>query len=749
MPVSWFKNRSRFIARPDSNHPNLARRSYLRFCLLFSAQAAFGKATGAIAAELDSNLLLKLRGDRGGERFDGIGVVNGGGATSVLLKDYPTPQREQILDLLYKPKFGASVSALLVEIPGDGNSTQGSMPSHMHERDDLDYRRGYTWWLLSEAKARNPKLSLDATAWSAPGWLGTRGKIFPKMDGQGDAKFFSDDTIDYYIQWLGGLRHEYGLELDAIGVRNEKGVSYDFAKEFRKSLDTSGYSNVKLHAFDNWPEWKLDFVKDMISDRELRNSIDIISAHTFYSNFKVSPEVRAAAKAMGKPIWNSEDHVYKKGFDCAISIVECFNRNYIDSGATKIVNWYDIAGLYPVEPYAEDPAALLAHEPWSGHYVVREALWGYAHYGQFSEIGWTYLPNGSGRLPRGGSYVSLKSPEGDFSVIIETKGASETQRLDIEVGPGLSRNSLCLWRSNAAEQFLRLTDLKSKGGRFSVTLEPDCIYSLSSSRGQQKGGFADIPPSARFPFPYAEPFTQYQQPENWGYLPRYTADIAGVFELAKRPDGNGLCLQQVVPVPTISWAPDWKPYTILGDVNWTDYEVSASIWLNPGDTAGVMGRINHVGTGYGFIPKGYSLEISDDQICRLVVVRGKRNPKKPVGDAEQQAIAKNIAAGDEGGERLLDSATHASISSGRWHKLTLRFEGDQITGLVDGTPVVSAKNALYASGMAGLLAGQSAERVSRPYYADLTVGSEVVPQRPPQSATEFLPIYAQRKRRVI
>lgn len=93
-----------------------------------------------------------LNGNAGGKRFDGIGVVNGGGATSVLLKDYPEPQRGQILDLLFKPKFDASLSALLVEIPGDGNSTQGSMPSHMHSRNDLDYSRGYTWWILQQAK---------------------------------------------------------------------------------------------------------------------------------------------------------------------------------------------------------------------------------------------------------------------------------------------------------------------------------------------------------------------------------------------------------------------------------------------------------------------------------------------------------------------------------------------------------------------------------------------------------------------
>ena len=61
-----------------------------------------------------------------GKQFDGIGAVNGGGATSVLLKDYPEPQRSQIMDMVYKPMFGASVSSILVEVSGDGNSTQGS-----------------------------------------------------------------------------------------------------------------------------------------------------------------------------------------------------------------------------------------------------------------------------------------------------------------------------------------------------------------------------------------------------------------------------------------------------------------------------------------------------------------------------------------------------------------------------------------------------------------------------------------------
>ena len=36
-----------------------------------------------------------------GKQFDGIGVVDGGGATSVLLKDYPEPWRTKIMEMVY------------------------------------------------------------------------------------------------------------------------------------------------------------------------------------------------------------------------------------------------------------------------------------------------------------------------------------------------------------------------------------------------------------------------------------------------------------------------------------------------------------------------------------------------------------------------------------------------------------------------------------------------------------------------
>jgi galactosylceramidase len=674
---------------------------------------------------------FRLSDSSTGPRFDGIGAVNGGGATSVLLKDYAEPQRSQILDLVFQPKFGASVSTMLVEIPGDGNATQGSMPSHQHSRGDLDFQRGYTWWVLSQAKQRNPRLTLDATAWSAPGWVG-------------NGRFWSTDAAEYYASWLHGLRHVHGLELDAIGCRNEKGPSLEFARELRQVLDAHGFDEVQLHAFDDWPADKFDFVRDLAEDEAARNAIDIVGAHVLCDRRPGRPSGHAPASvqrqlaAWGKPLWNTEDHVYEQGFDCLIGIVECFNDSYLMSGATKTVLWYDIAGVYPVEPYAEEPAMLLARSPWSGHYQIREALWGYAHYGQFTEQGWRYLDGGCAPLLGNGSVVSLASSDGDYSIIIETNEAAEPQVLRFEVAPSLRSGDLCVWRSTAAEQFVRQHDVRLEHGAFTIRVEPAAVYSLSTTRGQHKGGFTDVPPADRFPFPYRETFSDYDEPERYGRLPRYTADISGAFELTDRPDGKGLCLRQMAPVPTISWAPDWMPYTIVGDDQWADYEVAVDVWLAPGEMAGVMARVNHVGTGYGFVPQCYIFELSADGTCNLLVLRGKANKRELVGDAEQQAIITAQADLGRGGSLKLGRAHMDDVAHGHWHRLALRCDGSTITGLVDGRAVVHATDATFARGQAGLIAGgppiedpaglagrsEAAEGVlSRPYYADLTISS--------------------------
>ena len=647
-----------------------------------------------------------ISGKTKGVRFDGIGAVSGGGATSVLLKDYPDLQRKQVLDLLFKPKFGASLSALLVEVPGDGNSTQGSEPSHMHSRNDENYFRGYEWWIMKEAKNRNPAITLDANGWSAPRWVGNN-------------NFWSQDMCDYYVKWIKGLKNVHGVTLDAIGCRNEKGTNYDFVKMFRKTLDSQGLLAVRIHAFDNWPKDKFDFVKDMKTDTALNNAIDIISAHTM-SEIRTPPGVIEAAKELNKPIWNTEEHVYKKGFDCAISIVKAFNDNFIESRATKIVNWYLVGSTYPIEPYADTPPMMIAREPWSGHYYTREALWGYAHYGQFTAVGWEYLKEACGKLNNGGTYVTMKGPKGDYSIIIETKGASEIQQLSFKVSGGLSRGNLCVWRSNAQSQFVRMKDISPVNGTFNIRLDTGSIYSLSTTRGQQKGAFENIPVSKPFPYPYYETFEEYKSPQQFGYLPNYTADIAGVFEIADRSDKKGKCLRQVVSETPQSWAPEWMPYTIIGDSAWTNYEVSVDVYIENEGSAGVMGRVNATGSGYGTQPNAYYMTLSSQGNVGLYVVTQDRN-----------VPAKLLASGK----------VNKSIANS-WHNLSLQFSGNTIKGVVDNVTVFQVSDNTYSHGMAGLMTTDENTKRTTAQFDNLKVNAIGKPNSSARTLTkDYSPIY--------
>ena len=95
-----------------------------------------------------------------GSKYEGIGAVSGGGATSVLLHDYVEPQRSQILDYLFKPNFGAGLQELYVEIGGDGNSTQGSEPSHEHTSTDKNFKK----YLMTSAPVDG--YSISSIEWS-------------------------------------------------------------------------------------------------------------------------------------------------------------------------------------------------------------------------------------------------------------------------------------------------------------------------------------------------------------------------------------------------------------------------------------------------------------------------------------------------------------------------------------------------------------------------------------------------------
>ena len=179
----------------------------------------------AVAGQAET---VTINGRQPGRTFEGLGGLSAG-AGSRLLIDYPEPQRSQLLDFLFKPNFGASLQHLKVEIGGDVNSTEGSEPSSARTRAEFEhprreqFDRGYEWWLMREAKKRNPNIYLDVLQWGAPDWIGDQD--FPDA---GDAsalawdkriprnrkKFFTQDNADFIASFIKGAKRYHGLDIN-------------------------------------------------------------------------------------------------------------------------------------------------------------------------------------------------------------------------------------------------------------------------------------------------------------------------------------------------------------------------------------------------------------------------------------------------------------------------------------------------------------------------------------------------------
>ena len=159
--------------------------------ILVALVLAGGLAYGGTAAPASaaSATTISVNGTSGGRTFDGIGAISGGGGNSRLLADYPAAQQSQILDYLFRPGYGADLQILKVEIGGDANSTDGAEPSIEHTSGAVACNTGYEFWLMEQAKARNPNIKLYGLAWAAPGWIG-------------GGNFWSTDMINYLVSWL-------------------------------------------------------------------------------------------------------------------------------------------------------------------------------------------------------------------------------------------------------------------------------------------------------------------------------------------------------------------------------------------------------------------------------------------------------------------------------------------------------------------------------------------------------------------
>jgi len=559
-----------------------------------------------LALVASANGALVLDGSKHERVFNGIGGLSGGGATSRFLPSYQDPYISEILDYLFLPNFGAALQILKVEIGGDCQTTEGTESSHMHTRDDLNYQRGYEWWLMTEAKKRNPDILLYGLSWGVPGWIG-------------NGNFFSQDNIDYHIKWLQGAKQVYGLDIDYIGVWNERGYDVNWIMNFRAQLNSSGYIKTQIVAHDaGW-----DIVDDMAKNAQFKQDVAIVGVH--YPG-TTSP---TNAQQIGNPLWASEDYstfADSTGGGCWARIL---NQNYVNGYMTSTISWNLIASYYSSLPYP-GCGLMYAEQPWSGHYDVQSPIWVSAHTTQFTKPGWIYLAHGSGtdHLPNGGSYVTLVPPNnaaGDFSLIIETMTHDHSvcirpglpaytvtpQTVTFQLAGGLATTKpLYVWYThlNQSQQNIYFEQIKTitpVNGQFTLSLDLDSVWTVSTLTGQKKGSHPTPPPPSAFPGSYSDNFEAYIV----GQEANYFMDQTGVWEIYKGTTSL-VMRQQIIQSPIVWCGESVRPISLIGDFSESDTVLTIDALIETNGTVGVGARVQQGGCGNNYAA-GYFFDISD------------------------------------------------------------------------------------------------------------------------------------------
>jgi hypothetical protein len=505
---------------------------------------------------LSSSSSILLDGTAAFHSWDGFGGLSAG-ASSRLLRDYPEPQRSDILDLLYKPSHGAGLKICKIEIGGDVMSTDGTEASFQHNRGDINCERGYELWLASEALKRNPNIATFGLEWGAPGWIG-------------NSSFFTSEMWQYKVDFCNCFLEVVGRPLDFIGIYNERyWGGTDYIIGLRAALNAAGHERTRIVLPDN-----------QVSDPSLLDAI--ANNATFSAAFDVAgqhgtPTAIPLIEATNHRYWESESGFspisLKSDWQGAQDWAKILSRNYINANVTATITWSTIWSVLPGLPY-DGRGIMMANTPWSGNFKDNAPLWVSAHYGQFLEIGWRYLltGRGSGILPPldggngdAGSCVAFvpQADLNDLTLICETIAVSTAGERIFQltgglVGPG---TIFSVWQTTKGANFVQQADaIVGSDNTLTLLLPSDGIVTASTIHTATHGQpSVPIPPSAPFSLPYRDSFDETVYP--YDTYPLYLSDQGGSFACR-----NGSLVQLVTQRPGGNdWYTTPDPITLLGD----------------------------------------------------------------------------------------------------------------------------------------------------------------------------------------
>jgi hypothetical protein len=236
----------------------------------------------------------------------------------------------------------------------------------------------------------------------------------------------------------------------------------------------------------------------------------------------------------------------------------------------------------------------------------------------------------------------------------------------------LSRDVVHGWETNSQHTFEHVADMAPVDGIVSYTLDPDSLYTFTTTTGQGRGT-AKPPSDYPFPLPYADGFEDTAVSR----APRYLSDQDGAFEAHPCTGRNGRCLEQVITTKPIPWGPLPDPFTLAGDAKWSDYRIAADILLSGNGPVTLMGRIDSSDVfkdDKALWPSGYVFSVEP-------------GGKWALSTSAYKSAKRELASGS------------VRLAAGKWHHAELAFKANQVLVSLDGKMLADTTDTSHPRGM--------------------------------------------------
>ncbi len=629
-----------------------------------------------------------------GTVYKGLGVVTGNNS-SRLLMDYKTENPNaywEIMNLLFKPDYGAGLTHVKIEFGTDVNSSSGTEPSIMRSADEVaDVTRGAGFMFAADALSINPDTTVDLLRWGEPKWVTD---AFSESVESGHAARYK-----WYKAAIDKAYDTYGIKFTHISADANEASKVDtewiiyFANALENETDERyDYGEIKIVASDEVGSWKIS--RAMMENEELRNAVDILGEHY---NTWADKNAKTLNKEYGKEIWYTEGVASTNiarlavnsngsginGTNGALDVCNRIINGYYNGRMTMYEYQPAVAAYYSGAKYF--PKSLInAQNPWSGYYEADCGIWTSAHFTMFINNGWRYVDSacyGDGKEAHAisettNNYMTVTDTEtGDYSIVICND--SEEQRNYTFTLENMEKADvpIYVWETRGPDegQLYDANYLKNIGvykpdeNKFSVEVKPYSIVTITTldkmvDTSVDKCGYKDIPLDINYndDFEYSDEFLSAR-----GYAPLYTTDYGGAFEV-DTVDGNKVLMQKINMdnKPT-----DWRfrgtpyPITSLGDDRWSNYNAEIDFRLADNNSR------NYVSFGVRYLlaeldtnsaENGYSLKISPDGKWSL------RKNTKSVADGVIENFDNSV-----------------------WHTIKITANGQNITAYLDGNELTS------------------------------------------------------------